>query len=261
MDKQSLARLLAENNLEALFDALKTQNNRYLNDLLLLESRWNDLRARQRAGTVSNEQADLEMARIRKSLLEVIEMGAGNAHAAPHALPRKNASRLWVGLLLALVVVLLGYVVYTQALSGENEAALSSSEPAAGVSKRPSAQNKTLNTSEIQPVTFAPGDFQYERVYSLVKTSVESTGGGKSLITLRVGLNFKGIINHLFGNNDFRLVADELPGPLAPSNFFSEVIDSKSYGEQEVKFELSDDIRRFSVIIEGKEDKKWNFSR
>ncbi|MCC6912046.1 MAG: hypothetical protein IT224_08490, partial [Flavobacteriales bacterium] len=91
--------------------------------------------------------------------------------------------------------------------------------------------------------------------------SVESTGGGKSLITLTVGLNFKGIINTILGNEKFRLVADELPGPLAPTNSLSILVDSKSYAEGDIKFELSDDIRRFSVILEGKEDKKWTFSR
>jgi hypothetical protein len=95
----------------------------------------------------------------------------------------------------------------------------------------------------------------------VVKTAVESTGGGKSLITLTVGLNFKGIINTMLSTDKFRLVADELPGPLAPTNFLSTLVDSKSYAEGDIKFEISDHITRFSIILEDKEDKKWNFSR
>jgi len=105
------------------------------------------------------------------------------------------------------------------------------------------------------------GSEQYERVYSVIKTNVESIGGGKSLITLRIGLNFKGIINHYLRSGDFRLFADELPGPLAPSNFLSEIVDSRSYGEGDIKFELDDSISRFTVVVEGKEDKKWIFTR
>jgi hypothetical protein len=261
MDKQSLAQMLADNNLEALFDALKSENTRYLHELLLLESQWNDLRSRQRAGVVSNDHAGLEMARIRKSLLELIEISSGQPRTAYPAVARPGGLRWWIWALLAFTVALVGYVAYTQIQSSPAEKDSSPQESSAKGEKRPASSAKTLNTSEIQPLTLAAGDVQYERVYTLLKTSVESTGGGSSLITLRVGLNFKGIINHLFGNNNFRLVSDELPGPLAPSNFFSTVVDAKSYAEEDVKFELSDDIKRFSVIIEDKPEKKWNFSR
>lgn len=75
-----------------------------------------------------------------------------------------------------------------------------------------------------------------------------------------VGLNFKRIINELLNDGKFRLVATELKCPLTPINYFSKLIDSKSYGEEDVKFELSITIRKFSVIVEGKENKKWDFT-
>ena len=74
MNKNELLRLLAENKLENLFDQLKTSLQR---DLILLESQWNDLRQRQLLGLVGAEQADLEDARIRYALLDMIERNFG----------------------------------------------------------------------------------------------------------------------------------------------------------------------------------------
>ena len=101
------------------------------------------------------------------------------------------------------------------------------------------SKSRTLDLSAAEPMTFNPGDFQYEQVYSVIEGKVESVGGGRSLVTLKVGLNFKGIINTALRTDDFRLMAAELPDPLAPANYLSELIDSKSYGEGEVKFEIS----------------------
>jgi len=85
MTKNELLRLLAENQLADLFDELKTSIQR---DLILLESQWNDLRQRQQLGLVSAEQADLEDARIRYGLLDVIEKNFGEKPApAPASAP------------------------------------------------------------------------------------------------------------------------------------------------------------------------------
>lgn len=263
MDKQALLQLLSDNRLEDLFSALKSHPGHY-RDMILLESQWNDLRANQRNGLVSSEQANLELARIRKGLLEVIEMSTGNNISAPA--PASNARyRTWFLAVAAAVVLFIAYQIYTLFTPADTGKALPANELKTNtVQSSPAAKPappKQLDLSEAQPITLAPGDFQYERVYSVVKTAVESTGGGKSLITLTVGLNFKGIINELLSTNNFRLVADELPGPVAPVNYLSILVDSKSYGEGDIKFELSDNISRFSIIIEGKEDKKWHFSR
>ena len=265
MDKQSLLQLLANNQLDELIFALKNQHGVY-NDLVLLESQWNEIRAKQRNGILTDDQANTEMARLRKNLLDLIEIASGNPRTTSAPLPAPPASnRTWIFAAAAVVGLLVLYLAYTTLFSSEPESVSQTVEtpsaPAAQASKPQPAKTGQLDLSQAQPVTLAPGDFQYERVYSIVKTSVESTGGGKSLITLTVGLNFKGIINTLLSNEKFRLVADELPGPLAPMNSLSTLVDSKSYAEGDIKFELSDDIRRFSVILEGKEDKKWVFSR
>lgn len=261
MDKQALLQLLSNNQLDELFDALKTAHPRR-GDVVLLESQWNDVRARQRNGLLSSDQASLEMSRLRKSVLDLIEFPSqaygGNSYT-PVTPP--SANRTWlIALVVGAVFVAGGIYAYWNAGTENSELAASDSSISAKKSSA-STSAKTLNTSGAQPLTFAAGDEQYERVYSLVRSSVQSTGSGKSLITLHVGLNFKGIINDILSNDNFRLVAPELPGPLAPSNFLSVLVDSRSYGEGDIKFELSDDIKRFDVVIEGKEDKKWTFSR
>ncbi|MBL7782126.1 MAG: hypothetical protein JNM22_12965 [Saprospiraceae bacterium] len=265
MDKQPLLELLAANRLSELFEALKNEPS-YHTDLILLESKWNELRAKQRNDLVSHEQANLELGQIRNSLLQMIE--SGGSQRVPYAVPTPTKSapnRIWIYVLAAVAGIFIFYGIYrftAAPAAGDgpkvDKEQAPSARPASG---NEAGSSQVLNVSEAGPITIAAGDEQYERVYSVVKTSVESVGGGKSLITLRIGLNFKGIINKLLSSENFRLTAPELPGPVAPSNYLSELVDSRSYGEGDIKFELSDDIKRFTITIEGKEDKKWNFSR
>lgn len=265
MDKQSLLELLADNQLGELFDALKLKQG-YYKDLVLLESKWNELKAKQRNSLISNEQANLELGQIRHSLLELIEFSDGqHARVSLTNASARSSNRTWMFVALACLGLVALYAIYhfTAAPSVSDVSDSENGRPPVtrSTTGKTSSPSKSLNVSEARPLTFAAGDTQYERVYSVVKTSVESTGGGKSLITLRVGLNFKGIINRHFSSTDFRLIADELPGPVAPSNNLSEIVDSRSYGEGDIKFELDDAIRRFTVVVEGKDDKKWVFSR
>ncbi|MFN0176996.1 MAG: hypothetical protein ACKVU0_20305 [Saprospiraceae bacterium] len=265
MDKQSLLELLADNQLGELFNALKNKQG-YYKDLILLESKWNDLRTRQRNDLISNEQANLELGQIRHSLLQLIDLSDGQPPPFASPMPTGTSSnRTWIMVAAALVGLIILYGIYrfatTPAVESATNASNGSSPSTLTAPGKTAATPRPLNVSDAQPLTMAAGDEQYERVYSVVKTSVESIGGGKSLITLRIGLNFKGIINHAIRSNDFRLFADELPGPMAPANFLSELVDSRSYGEGDIKFELDDSISRFTIVVEGKEDKKWNFSR
>lgn len=265
MDKQSLLELLADNQLGELFNALKNKQG-YYKDLILLESKWNDLRTKQRNDLISNEQANIELGQIRHSLLQLIDLSDGQP--APVAMPTRTgttSNRIWIMVAIALVGLLALYGIYRFASApadSEADKADNGRSPATlSAPGKKAAPARPLNVSEALPLTMAAGDVQYERVYSVVKTNVESTGGGKSLITLRIGLNFKGIINHHLTSNDFRLHADELPGPVAPTNLLSEIVDSRSYGEGDIKFELDDSISRFTIVVEGKEDKKWIFTR
>lgn len=265
MDKQSLLQLLADNQLENLFSALKDQQG-YYRDLVLLESQWNELRENQRNGVVSGDQANLELARIRKNLLDLIEQTSRQPNSAFETAQAPNApNRVWWYVAAAGGGLLLFYFLYTMTTAPAAGGNTGSGDTGANTTDMETpvkpAPPKTLDLSGAQPLTLSPGDGQYERVYSIVKTSVESTGGGKSLITLTVGLNFKGSINASLSTQNFRLVSDALPGPLAPANFFAEVVDSRSYKEEDVKFELSDQITRFSIILEAKDDKVWHFSR
>jgi hypothetical protein len=264
MDKQSLLELLADNQLSELFNALKDKQG-YYKDLILLESQWNDLRTKQRNDLISNEDANIELGQIRNSLHQLIELSDGQPVSADSLTPGKSVTnRTWMLVLAAVAGLIILFEIYRFATASDavdNAKADNGGAPATLAAPDNKAASKPLNVSEVRPVTIDAGDSYYERVYSLVKTSVESTGGGKSLITLTVGLNFKGSTNAVLGTEKFRLTADELPGPLAPANFIGIVVSAKSYIEGDIKFELSDQIKRFSVVIEGKEDKRWNFSR
>jgi hypothetical protein len=265
MTKQDLIQLLADNELDKLFGILRSHwgNN---HELILLEGQWKDLQARTRSGVISNDQANVEAAKIRKGLLELLESSSGTQFAPAYtqatAKGAGSSKKSFQGIAIGagvLLVVLFGIWMLRSGPDTSPQSGLDDSAAAKNTIKKHSKSRK-LNISEAEPMTFAPGDFQYERVYSVIMGKVESVGGGRSLVTLKVGLNFKGIINHLFSTDGFRLIAPQLRGPLAPSNFFADVIDSKSYGEQEVKFEIPDDLTRFSVFLEGKEDRKWDFS-
>ncbi len=272
MTKQDLQQLIADNEMDILFEELKGRKF-YHTEVVMLESQWKDLQTRLRTGIVSNDQATLEAARVRMGLLEIVDMSfskrrtasvvenSGTTVAVVKPIGQRSAAIIAVSVLSILILSILLYRLIGR--SGENLRQNAESNQAAStsvISEKKLAKSETLNTSAATPITLAPGDFQYERVYSVINGSVENIGAGQRLITLKIGLNFKGIINTVLSNDDFRLMAPELRGPLAPSNFLSVLIDSKSYGEGEVKFEISDAIKRFSVIVEDKPSKKWDFT-
>lgn len=238
-------------------------------DLVLLESQWRDLQARQRSGVISGEQANLEAARIRKGLLELIELSYVKSPPAAAPLPatpnRPAPVKVlqWAGICLT-VFMIIQLVATLSGWSGgekiQSDAPGEQAHPTAATAKKFSKKAAELDISAASPITIAAGDFQYERQYKVIEGRVEDIGGGQRLVILKVGLDFRGIINHLLDDGDFRLVADGLNGPLAPSNHISVLVDSKSYGEGEVKFELSEAVTRFSVILEDKPTKRWDFT-
>lgn len=272
MTKHDLQQLIVNNEMDSLFDELKARKS-YFTEVVMLESQWKDLQTRLRTGIVSNDQATMEAARVRMGLLEIVDMSFSKRQAPSvvenlgttvAVVKPTGQARAAIIAVSVLSILLLGILLFRLiGHSGENlrqnaESNQAASTPA--IADKKSAKFETLNTSAATPITLAPGDFQYERVYSVINGSMENIGAGQRLITLKIGLNFKGIINTVLSNDDFRLMAPELHGPLAPSNFLSVLIDSKSYGEGEVKFEISDAIKRFSVIVEDKPSKKWDFT-
>ncbi len=274
MNKQDLIQLLTDNEVESLFEQLKIRQ-RNPGEQVLLESQWKDLQSRQRSGTISYDQANMEAARLRKGLLELIDMSFATPSAQP--VSKENDVQFAATGLKPVVLVraayiagaaLLVYLLVFQLLpllnsadaGGDKQSDPSKSVTTSAIIGGKPGKAGTLNISAAEPLTFSPGNDQYERVYSVLEGKVESIGGGRRLVTLKIGLDFKGIINTILSNDDFRLVAPALRGPLAPTNFLSVLIDSKSYGEGEVKFELSDAVTDFSIILEGKEDRKWDFN-
>ncbi|MBL7775844.1 MAG: hypothetical protein JNK89_07555 [Saprospiraceae bacterium] len=73
MPNAELLRLLADNEIETLFETLYRQFPAQQGELALLESQWNDLRAKARAGVLSQEQVSVGEAQIRSRLKDFIE--------------------------------------------------------------------------------------------------------------------------------------------------------------------------------------------
>lgn len=104
MSKELLLRLLAQNELDELFRQLRESAQ---SELVLLESQWHDLKSDSRAGVLTQEQANVEEARIRRRLLDYIESGGktplGQTAPAPQLHRPQRQVLLGFGLLAGLV--------------------------------------------------------------------------------------------------------------------------------------------------------------
>lgn len=86
-DKAHLLQLLAQNEIDQVLALLRAGA---LAETTLLEAQWQSLNADKRAGILTQEQADVGEARIRRSLLELIErQGQPPAPAATPRAPRQ----------------------------------------------------------------------------------------------------------------------------------------------------------------------------
>lgn len=147
MTKQSLFQLLADNQIETLFQELKGSNNKYLNDLILLESQWSELRTKERNGTISIEQSNLEVARIRKNLLELIERSFSTQGAVAMPLSKATAVTNGKWVLLAAITVTVVAVLFAFSLNFPN--ASRSTESVSAKSSQPA----TFTSSQSSPKT------------------------------------------------------------------------------------------------------------
>lgn len=84
MSKEQLLRLLAEDEIDQVFHVLRENA---LSEIVLLEGQWHSLKSDSRAGVLTQEQANVEEARIRRRLLEFIEAGDRPATAAMRQAP------------------------------------------------------------------------------------------------------------------------------------------------------------------------------
>lgn len=106
MTKEHLLRLLAQNELEELFRQLRESAQK---ELVLLESQWHDLKADTRAGVLTQEQANVEEARIRQRLFDFIQFGdkSTGARSSQAAASGRMGRRVLLGLgLLGALLVL-----------------------------------------------------------------------------------------------------------------------------------------------------------
>ena len=166
MTKQSLFQLLADNQIETLFQALKGSNSKYLNDLILLESQWSDLRAKERNGIISSEQSNLELARIRKNLLELIErsFSVSATVALPSSQTTGASNRKWMLLGAVSIVLAIALFAFSQSLPNTSSTAESagakSDAPAiftSGTSRQKTAAQTRMLEVPANRMTFNKG--------------------------------------------------------------------------------------------------------
>jgi hypothetical protein len=163
MTKQSLFQLLADNQIETVFQQLKTNNSKYINDLVLLESQWSELRTRERNGTISLEQANLEVARIRKNLLDLIEQSF-NAKASfqqPVQRPAATTNLKWAILAVIMVALIVAIVAFFPESQGKTKFAESSSvqsPQSAALSARESNPKSKDHNTQVRTLEVPPNN-------------------------------------------------------------------------------------------------------
>lgn len=140
MSKEHLLRLLAQNELEELFRQLRESAQK---ELVLLEGQWHDLKADTRAGVLTQEQANVEEARIRQRLFDFIQFGdkTPGVRSGQTAASGQTGRRvlLGVGLLGALLVL---FFLLKPLFSTSDEAVSGGST---------TTENTTQNESQTEP--------------------------------------------------------------------------------------------------------------
>lgn len=118
MTKEHLLRLLAQNDIDELFRLLRETAQ---SELVLLEGQWHDLKTDSRAGVLTQEQANVEEARIRRRLLELIE-GAEKSDRPAAAQTHTNSGYRAVLIGFALLgCLLLGFFMLKPMFSDKKE--------------------------------------------------------------------------------------------------------------------------------------------
>ncbi len=119
MTKEQLLRLLAQNELDELFRRLRESAQ---SELVLLESQWHDLKADARAGVLTQEQTNVEEARIRQRLFEFIESGGKSPVGRAEQSPARGITGRWVLLGLGVLGgVLIGVILLKPLFSSKTE--------------------------------------------------------------------------------------------------------------------------------------------
>lgn len=109
MSKEQLLRLLAQDEIDQVFHLLRESA---LSEIVLLEGQWHDLKADVRAGVLTQEQINVEEARIRRRLLELIEAGENPERTATRQTSGGKGHYRTAFILTAVLAVILSVFIF-----------------------------------------------------------------------------------------------------------------------------------------------------
>lgn len=252
MTKQSLLQLLAENQIEALFHELKSGNSKYVNDLVLLESQWSELRMKERNGTISSEQSNLEVARIRKNLLELIDRSF-NVHAtvaAPFNKANTSPNVKWV-LFASLTVAVMAalFMLFPSApVASKSSTPEKSSQPAALASSKSGqqtgGQTRMLDVPA-NPMTFNKGRLG-DITYKFLSAELSEQNTSTWLLRLKIRA-IKPANGYLVSGNQLHIsYGDFEKGPV---NIDFAYINPGETADGLAEFEIPKDFQEAKLLI------------
>lgn len=111
MDKKLLQQWVAENNFGAIFKIMLSEEKYadYKNDILQIKGRWAKLERDQRSGLISYEQQNIELANIRKALLDLCENDSETDQK--DLKPTSKTKLIWIALFLTFLAFALAYLI------------------------------------------------------------------------------------------------------------------------------------------------------
>lgn len=111
MDKQLLQQWVAENNFGELFKMLLSDKKYadYKSDILQIKGRWAKLERDQRSGLISYEQQNIELANIRKAILDLCENDFETGRQDLKTISKTKL--IWIALFLTFLAFALAHLI------------------------------------------------------------------------------------------------------------------------------------------------------
>jgi hypothetical protein len=245
-DGQLEEALLAANKLRDLSDQERHQ-------LLLLNGRFNKVRADVTKGIRSYAEADTEYSKIADALLSLVANRTGNLPTAPPN-PPVSSYRVWLFVAMAVVLGVVAYAVWptksedpvTPPVVKQTHTATqlpaSAKDRLANLSVR-----KEIKLPELRMLLFESGSQTVSYALTDAALLIPAQGDTKKLYcSWRVINNHDFPIN--FWDQAFRFQPTDSP-PLAPESGLNELIAGRSFKDGKVIFELPKHVQSGQIIV------------
>lgn len=234
MSKEHLLGLLAQNELEELFRRLRESAQK---ELVLLESQWHDLKADVRAGVLTQEQANVEEARIRQRLYDFIQFGdkGAGARSAQPAASGQTGRRMLLGLgLLGALLVL--FFLLKPLFSSSDEVV---PELATSTENTPQDEPQKASFSKKLTIPTEPLELSADYVGTTGFQFVEAVLSNKNPENYQLAVRMR-CIRPPYGENISSHTLHLLHGEteIAPYQVDFPFVEAKTTGEGTIRFEV-----------------------